>query len=138
MARQQKEAMDAADPTGTDKAAAYRAGVKFLDEAGEEEKASVNWSVQRAVLQYGYETTAKETGAPMQRLGYGSALASVLKDALEAQGARPADALKAVGGKSFGGDTTGYVSDLKSLPLFQAFLPNLSVRGGGGPMSVTV
>ena len=138
MARQQKEAMDAADPTGTDKAAAYRAGVKFLDEAGEEEKASVNWSVQRAVLQYGYETTAKETGAPMQRLGYGSALASVLKDALEAQGTRPADALKAVGGKSFGGDTTGYVSDLKSLPLFQAFLPNLSVRGGGGPMSVTV
>ena len=138
MARQQKEAMDAADPTGTDKAAAYRAGVKFLDKASEEEKASVNWSVQRAVLQYSYETTVQEAGAKMERLGSGSALASVLKDALEAQGTRPADALKAVGGKSFGGETTGFVSDLKSLSLFQSFLPNLSVRGAGGPMSVTV
>ncbi|MDQ2105671.1 hypothetical protein [Azospirillum isscasi] len=138
MARQQKEAMDAADPLGTDKAAAYRAGVKFLDKASEEEKGSVNWSVQRAVLQYSYEKTTQETGAKMERLGYGSALASVLKDALEAQGAKSADALKAVGGKSFGGENTGYVSDLKSLSLFRDFLPNLSVRGAGGPMSVTV
>ncbi|PNQ96115.1 hypothetical protein C1S70_25550 [Azospirillum argentinense] len=138
MARQQKQAMDAADPLGTDKAAAYRAGVKFLDEASQEEKESVNWSVQRAALQYSYEKTMKETGAPMERLGNGSALASVLKDALEAQDAKTADVMKSVGGKVMGGEGTGYVSDLKSLSLFRDFLPNLSVRGAGGPMSVTV
>ncbi len=138
MARQQKEAMDAADPLGTDKAAAYRAGVKFLDGASQEEKESVNWSVQRAALQYSYEKTTKETGAPMERLGNGSALASVLKDALEAQDAQAGDVMKSVGGKATGGEGTGYVSDLKSLSLFRDFLPNLSVRGAGGPMSVTV
>ena len=138
MARQQKQAMDGADPLGTDKAAAYRAGVKFLDEASQEEKESVNWSVQRAALQYSYEKTMKETGAPMERLGNGSALASVLKDALEAQDAKTGDVMKSVGGKAMGGEGTGYVSDLKSLSLFRDFLPNLSVRGAGGPMSVTV
>lgn len=138
MARQQKEAMDAADPLGTDKAAAYRAGVKFLDEASQEEKESVNWSVQRAALQYSYEKTVQETGGKMERLGYGSALASVLKDALEAQGAQTADVMKSISGKAMGGEGTGYVTDLKSLSLFRDFLPNLSVRGAGGPMSVTV
>lgn len=138
MARQQKEAMDAADPLGTDKAAAYRAGVKFLDEASKEEKESVNWSVQRAALQYSYEKTVQETGAKMERLGYGSALASVLKDALEAQGAQTAEVMKSIGGKTMGGEGTGYVSDLKSLSLFRDFLPNLSVRGAGGPMSMMV
>ncbi|MBP2295435.1 hypothetical protein [Azospirillum rugosum] len=110
MARQQKEAMTAADPTGTDPAAAYRAAVAFLDTASGEEKASVNWSVKRAAAQFGYESSMSRKGATPERVDSVSPLARMLKGAMDAQKDK-VDAKALTGG--------AYVNSLMDLPLFK-------------------
>lgn len=109
MSQQQGQAMMAADPAGNDHAASYRAGIAFLDGVSDEEKASVNWAVQRAAVQFGYETTMRESGREPEKLDSGSPLVRMLKgamDTLKDKAPRPV----APG---------GYVNDLSELPLLR-------------------
>ncbi|WP_448207875.1 hypothetical protein [Azospirillum sp. sgz302134] len=116
MARQQDDAMKAANPTGADPAAAYRAAIAFLDkEASEEEKSSAGWSLQRAAVQFGYESSMRRKGEEPTRLDSASPLARMLKGALDSQ---PDKAAKAISGG-------GYVKDLANSPLFRDGVPGL-------------
>ncbi|AWK87973.1 hypothetical protein DEW08_11300 [Azospirillum thermophilum] len=116
MARQQEQAMKAADPTGSNPAAAYRAGVLFLDQAGEEEKASAGWSVQRAAAQFGYESAMRRKGAEPDRLESGSDLVRMLKGAL--------DTSKDMEAKGLSG--ADYVQKLLKMPAFRDGVPDLN------------
>ena len=64
MARQQGEAMGLYGPMGTNPSRDYApgdaAGIRFLDSVSDEEKASTNWKVQRASMQWAYEEHFKD------------------------------------------------------------------------------
>lgn len=62
MARQQGKAMGLYGPMGStsmtrDPTPGFADGIAFLDTVSDEEKASTNWQVQRASLQWSYEST---------------------------------------------------------------------------------
>lgn len=62
MARQQGQAMGLYGPMGTDTmltdpSAGFAAGIRFLDSVSPEEQASMDWKVQRASMQWSYEST---------------------------------------------------------------------------------
>lgn len=62
MARQQGQAMGLYEPMGTSKmlkdpSAGFAAGIRFLDTVSPEEQASMDWKVQRASMQWSYEST---------------------------------------------------------------------------------
>jgi hypothetical protein len=85
MRQQQQQAMTAADPTQTNPAAAYKAGVAFLDSVSPEEKAgSFEWAQQRAAGQYGYESAMHQKGEEPENLDSDSPVVKMLKGAMDA------------------------------------------------------
>jgi hypothetical protein len=85
MSDQQAAAMTAADPTRRDPAAAYKAGMAFLDSVSPEEKGgSFEWAQQRAVGQYGYEAAMRQKGEEPKNLDSDSPVVKMLKGALDA------------------------------------------------------
>ncbi|CAO3415761.1 hypothetical protein [Azospirillum argentinense] len=121
MSQQQGQAMMAADPTGNDHAARFRAGVAFLEGVSDEEKASANWAVQRAANQFGYEQTMRSSGREPDDLDSENPLVAMIKGAM--------DRLKDKSPESVA--TGGYVKDLKDMPLFRDGVP--AVAAGPGP-----
>lgn len=113
MSQQQGEAMMAADPTGRNPSARYRAGIAFLKRASDDEKASSNWAAQRAAVQFGYEQFMWDNGQAPDNADSDSPLVRMIKDALE--GLRD----KAAGSVATG----GYIEDLTDLPLFCDGMP---------------
>jgi hypothetical protein len=109
MSRQQGEAMMAADPLGTDVAARYKAGIAFLDSVSDEEKTSMNWAVQRAATQFGYEITMRQEGKTPDDLDSGNPLVNMIKAAMESVKDQAPRAIA----------TGEYVKDLKDMPLFK-------------------
>ncbi|KIZ47894.1 MULTISPECIES: hypothetical protein [Rhodopseudomonas] len=64
MSQQLSDAMGLANPFNhSDPAKEYLAGVRFLDAASPEEKASDNWRVNRAIAQTGYESAFAQARA---------------------------------------------------------------------------
>ncbi len=121
MSQQQGQAMMAADPTGNDLAARFRAGVAFLEGVSDEEKGSANWAVQRAANQFGYEQTMRSSGREPDDLDSENPLVAMIKGAM--------DRLKDKSPESVA--TGGYVKDLKDMPLFRDGVP--AVAAGPGP-----
>ncbi|WP_454019109.1 hypothetical protein [Azospirillum sp. Marseille-Q6669] len=121
MSQQQGQAMMAADPTGNDHAARFRAGVAFLEGVSDEEKGSANWAVQRAATQFGYEQSMRSSGREPDDLDSESPLVAMIKGAM--------DRLKDTSPESVA--TGGYVKDLKDMPLFRDGVP--TVAAGPGP-----
>lgn len=115
MARQQTEAMKKADPTGTDAAAGLKAGIAFLDGVSEEEKASANWSVQRAAAQLGYENTMRAQDKVPLLAESSSPIVRMIKGAMQAKAGESFESM--AGG--------GYVKDLSDMPLFRKGVPSV-------------
>ncbi|MBK3803601.1 hypothetical protein GAY33_31230 [Azospirillum brasilense] len=120
MSQQQGQAMMAADPTGNDHAARFRAGVAFLEGVSDEEKASANWAVQRAANQFGYEQTMRSSGREPDDLDSENPLVAMIKGAM--------DRLKDKSPESVA--TGGYVKDLKDMPLFRDGVPAVAASAG--------
>jgi hypothetical protein len=120
MSQQQGAAMSAADPLGTDVAARYKGSNDFLDKVSPEEKTSVDWAVQRAAGQYGYEeglARAKgEESEGSDAVKAASALPPLVKIILAAMRALKNQAPHAI-------STGGRVKDLKDMPLFKGGVP---------------
>ncbi|UKJ71869.1 hypothetical protein [Azospirillum brasilense] len=121
MSQQQGQAMMAADPTGNDHAARFRAGVAFLEGVSDEEKASANWAVQRAANQFGYEQTMRSSDREPDDLDSESPLVAMIKGAMDRLKDKSPEAVA----------TGGYVKDLKDMPLFRDGVP--VVAAGPGP-----
>ncbi|TWA67171.1 hypothetical protein FBZ82_107144 [Azospirillum brasilense] len=118
MSQQQGQAMMAADPTGNDHAARFRAGVAFLEGVSDEEKGSANWAVQRAANQFGYEQTMRSSGREPENLDSENPLVAMIKGAM--------DRLKDTSPQAVA--TGGYVKDLKDMPLFRDGVPAVAAR----------
>ncbi|SMH59122.1 hypothetical protein [Azospirillum agricola] len=119
MAEQQAEAMKKGDPKGTDKAAGFRAAVAFLDSVSDEEKASVNWAVQRAGNQLAHENLTRAQGKPSTVADSANPIARMIKKAMET-GAQQGKSFESMLGSS------GYVKDLKAMPLFRDGMPKIT------------
>lgn len=115
MARQQNEAMKQANPTGTDAAAGLKAGIAFLDGVSEEEKASANWSVQRAAAQLGYENTMRAQDKVPLLPESSSPIVRMIKGAMQAKTGETFESM--AGG--------GYVKNLSDMPLFRKGVPSV-------------
>jgi hypothetical protein len=107
--------MKQADPTGTDAAAGLKAGIAFLDGVSEEEKASANWSVQRAAAQLGYENTMRAQDKVPLLPESSSPIVRMIKGAMQAKAGETFESM--AGG--------GYVKDLSDMPLFRKGVPNV-------------
>ncbi|PWC48349.1 hypothetical protein [Azospirillum sp. TSA6c] len=125
MSQQQGQAMMAADPTGNNPAARYRAGASFLDGASDEEKTSNNWAVQRAAVQFGYEQSMRDSGQEPDTLDSGSPLVRMIKGALDSLKDKAPGAVA----------TGGYVKDLKDMPLFRNGVPPVA-DGADRPLDI--
>lgn len=81
MAKQQGDAMalGSADP-----AAGYKAGIAFLDSVSAEEKGSFDWALQRAAVQFGYESAMSQSGREPEKIDSESPLVKMLKAAMDA------------------------------------------------------
>ncbi|AWJ83720.1 hypothetical protein TSH58p_09400 [Azospirillum sp. TSH58] len=121
MSQQQGQAMMAADPTGNDHAARFRAGVAFLEGVSDEEKASANWAVQRAATQFGYEQSMRSSGREPDDLDSENPLVAMIKGAMDRLKDKSPEAVA----------TGGYVKDLKDMPLFRDGVP--AVAAGTSP-----
>jgi hypothetical protein len=66
-----------------DPAPGYLAGIKFLDSASPEEKASANWAQRRAILQTAYQETLQPKDGPPQNVDSGNPIVNLLAAALK-------------------------------------------------------
>lgn len=123
MSQQQGQAMMAADPTGNDHAARFRAGVAFLEGVSDEEKASANWAVQRAANQFGYEQSMRSSGREPDDLDSENPLVAMIKGAMDRLKDKSPEAVA----------TGGYVKDLKDMPLFRDGVPAVAAGAGSMP-----
>jgi hypothetical protein len=117
MTKQQDEAAKRADPTGADASARLKAGIAFLDGVSAEEKASANWSVQRAASQLAYENAVRADNKPSLVADSQSPVVRMIK---EAMAAKKGQSFEDMAGK-------GFVKDLAAMPLFRQGVP--SVKG---------
>lgn len=117
MNKQQDEAAKRADPTGNDASARLKAGIAFLDGVSAEEKASANWSVQRAASQLAYENAVRAENKPSLVADSQSPVVRMIK---EAMAAKKDQSFEDMAGK-------GFVKDLAAMPLFRQGVP--SVKG---------
>ncbi|CAO3360276.1 hypothetical protein [Azospirillum palustre] len=125
MSQQQGQAMMAADPTGNNPAARYRAGASFLDGVSDEEKTSDNWAVQRAAVQFGYEQSMRDSGQEPDALDSDSPLVRMIKGALDGLKDKAPGAVA----------TGGYVKALKDMPLFRDGVPPVAA-GADRPLDI--
>lgn len=73
----QSAVMQAVDPTMRS-SEAWKASVKFLDEASPEEKSTFEWAKQRAGVQWGYESISNSEGKVPEDLDSGISLVNML------------------------------------------------------------
>jgi hypothetical protein len=72
MAIRESNAMTAADPLHQNPAAAYKAGVDYLDQASPEEKASLKWAEDRGSAQAGYLLCMQDAGRTPENVSTGN------------------------------------------------------------------
>ncbi len=116
MAQQQTEAMKKANPTGADAAAGLKAGIAFLDGVSEEEKASANWSVQRAAAQLGYENTMRAQDKVPLLPESSSPIVRMIKGAMQAKAGETFELMAG----------SGFVKNLADMPLFRQGVPSVN------------
>lgn len=119
MARQQSGAMGLNGPMGSvsmtfDPTPGFAAGIRFMDSVSEEEKQSMDWKVQRASLQWSYETTFDQhhSGEKKEKFTIGDPLVNMLVagfHSMEHQAPRP----------MVSGFYVKDLEDLKNMPLFE-------------------
>ena len=72
MAIRESNAMTAADPLHQNPAAAFKAGVDYLDQASPEEKASLKWAEERGSAQAGYLLCMQDAGRTPENVSTGN------------------------------------------------------------------
>ncbi|MDQ2102915.1 hypothetical protein [Azospirillum isscasi] len=71
------------DPFAGNHAARMKAGVKFLDGVGGEEKSSVEWATSRAAAQFSYETLMEREDEAAENLDSDNPLVKLIKASME-------------------------------------------------------
>jgi len=118
MARQQGQAMGLYGPMGAEKmtkdpTGGFVAGIRFLDSVSPEEQASMNWKVQRASMQWSYESTFDQhhAGEKKEDFSTGDSIVNMLVKgfhSMETQDPRPMT----------NGTYVDGIKDLKNMPMF--------------------
>ena len=94
-----------------DPAAGFAAGIAFMDGVSPEEKASANWVVQRAALQFSYQSTVQPRDGTPKNVDSGNPIVNMLVKAFQSMKDQAPRAIM----------NGGYVknfNDLKNMPLF--------------------
>lgn len=73
--------MMAADPTGKDFVARFKAGIDFLDGVSDEEKHSLRWTQERAAAQTSYEWRMRDEGRVAENVDSGNLIVQLFVNA---------------------------------------------------------
>lgn len=82
MAEQQSSAMKNGNPGGNDFVSGYKSVIHFLESVSTEEKSSIEWAKDRAVVQVNYEMLSRKEGTEDKSLDSDNPFVKMIKQAL--------------------------------------------------------